>query len=286
MPVPASLASLSTTPASNQPSGGENPFPDLDDHIRAGYAFDAQNRDAIATKLNASAVSAFGLTLIDDADAATARATLGAVGLTGDQAVAGVKTFSSSPIAPTPTAGDNTTKVATTAFVKTAADAAVADRFRFFDTVAQATTSGTVVEYTTIPSWARRVTVLLRNVSTAGTSHYVIQLGSGSFATSGYTDAVTGITYGTNGGADAVGQGIPIHHSQAAQAVTGIVHFVLDEGNTWIAAGSLSAVGGTNPLGITSAGSIALAGVLDRIRITSVSADTFDSGSISYLFEG
>jgi len=126
MPVPTTLASLSTTAASNSPSGGENPFPDLDDHIRAGYAFDAQNRDAIAAKLNASAVSAFGLTLIDDADAATARATLGAVGLTGDQTVAGVKTFSSSPIAPTPTAGDNSTKAATTAFVKNAADAAAA----------------------------------------------------------------------------------------------------------------------------------------------------------------
>lgn len=33
--------------------------------------------DSIATKLNSSAVSAFGLTLVDDADAATARATLG-----------------------------------------------------------------------------------------------------------------------------------------------------------------------------------------------------------------
>ena len=126
MPVPTTLASLSTTAASNSPGGGENPFPDLDDHLRAGYAFDAQNRDAIATKLNASAVSAFGLTLIDDADAATARATLGAVGLTGNETVAGVKTFSSSPIVPTPTTGDNTTKAATTAFVKTTADASAA----------------------------------------------------------------------------------------------------------------------------------------------------------------
>lgn len=103
MPVPTTLASLSTTAGSNPPGGGENPFPDLDDHIRAGYAFDAQNRDAIAAKLSASAVSAFGLTLIDDADAATARATLGAVGLTGDQTVAGVKTFSSSPVVPSAT---------------------------------------------------------------------------------------------------------------------------------------------------------------------------------------
>lgn len=98
MPVPTTLASLSTTAASNSPSGGENPFPDLDDHIRAGYAFDAQNRDAIAAKLDASAVSAYMLTVLNDADAPTARATLGAVGLTGDQTVAGVKTFSSPPV--------------------------------------------------------------------------------------------------------------------------------------------------------------------------------------------
>ena len=36
---------------------------------------------------------------------------------TGDQTIEGVKAFSSSPIVPTPTAGDNSTKVATTAFV-------------------------------------------------------------------------------------------------------------------------------------------------------------------------
>jgi hypothetical protein len=38
---------------------------------------------------------------------------------TGDQTIAGVKTFSSSPIAPTPTVGDRTTKVATTTMFDT-----------------------------------------------------------------------------------------------------------------------------------------------------------------------
>lgn len=42
---------------------------------------------------------------------------------TGDETIAGVKTFSSSPIVPTPTIGDNSTKVATTAFVKASATA-------------------------------------------------------------------------------------------------------------------------------------------------------------------
>lgn len=40
------------------------------------------------------------------------------VKLTGDQTIADVKTFSSSPILPTPATSDNSTKGATTAFVK------------------------------------------------------------------------------------------------------------------------------------------------------------------------
>jgi len=42
------------------------------------------------------------------------------VNVTGDQAVAGVKTFSSSPIVPTPEIDDDSTKVATTAWVNDA----------------------------------------------------------------------------------------------------------------------------------------------------------------------
>jgi hypothetical protein len=42
---------------------------------------------------------------------------------TGNQTIEGVKTFSSSPIAPTPTVDDNTAKLATTAFVKSKSEA-------------------------------------------------------------------------------------------------------------------------------------------------------------------
>lgn len=41
----------------------------------------------------------------------------------GNQTIDGVKTFTSSPIVTTPTAGDNSTKVATTAFVKAKSEA-------------------------------------------------------------------------------------------------------------------------------------------------------------------
>lgn len=45
--------------------------------------------------------------------------------LTGAETVAGVKTFSSSPVIPTPTAGDNTTKAASTAYVVAAITALI-----------------------------------------------------------------------------------------------------------------------------------------------------------------
>jgi len=50
-------------------------------------------------------------------DSAIAAALGDVVKLTGNQSIGGVKTFTSSPVMPTPTAGDNTTKGATTAFV-------------------------------------------------------------------------------------------------------------------------------------------------------------------------
>jgi microcystin-dependent protein len=49
----------------------------------------------------------------------------GTLGVTGASTFTGTATFIASPAAPTPTTGDNTTKVATTAFVQTAVSAAI-----------------------------------------------------------------------------------------------------------------------------------------------------------------
>lgn len=74
MPVPSSINDLSTTAASNSPQGSEPALPQMDDYMRTYASFIALLRD---NKLNLSAVSSFILTLLDDVDAATARATLG-----------------------------------------------------------------------------------------------------------------------------------------------------------------------------------------------------------------
>jgi len=74
MPVPGSINDLSTTEASNSPPGGEATFPLLAKYLRTHASFIAALRDG---KLNASAVSAFMLTVLDDPDLATLQTTLG-----------------------------------------------------------------------------------------------------------------------------------------------------------------------------------------------------------------
>jgi hypothetical protein len=56
--------------------------------------------------------------------------------------------------------------------------------------------------------------------------------------------------------------------------------------NTWCQQGSLGVQSGGNA-NFLSAGSLALGGTLDRVRLTTVNGtDTFDAGSINIMYEG
>ena len=287
MPVPTTLASLSTTAASNQPSGGENPFPDLDDHIRAGYAFDAQNRDAIAAKLNASAVSAFGLTLIDDADAATARATLGAVGLTGSETVAGVKTFSSSPVLPGNASAP--LQAVPKQQAESIAAAAVIGYERLTQIAAKPSTSGTSVTFSGadgVPAWAKRVTVSLDLVSTNGTDQVCVSLGtSGGIDKTGYQGSSCFI--GTSGGvASTIGSGgatFPLTGASATRS--GRIVFENVGGNVWAFSGQVGDTSAGNV--ILVAGRKDLGATLTQLAVTTINGtDAFDSGQVTVIYEG
>ena len=70
------------------------------------------------------------------------------VDLTSAQTIAGAKTFSTSPIAPTPTGGDNSTKVATTAFVASALSGAATGADTYQGTWNASTNSPSLVSST------------------------------------------------------------------------------------------------------------------------------------------
>jgi hypothetical protein len=155
---------------------------------------------------------------------------------------------------------------------------------------AVASTSGTSIDFTSIPSWAKKITVMFNGVSTSGTSDALLRIGSGSITTSGYTSI--GGSYWTGASASAaVTSGIALSYTgltYAAGAYTGAITLNLlnSSTNLWVASGSLSSTGGTVTFSSAVVGSLALAGALDRVRITTVNGtDTFDAGSINILYE-
>ena len=149
---------------------------------------------------------------------------------------------------------------------------------------AVASTSGVAIDFTGIPSWAKRVTVMFNGVSTNGTSNYQVQLGAGSITTSGYAATTTTGQTGVTTASATTG-----HVVAASVSITSLFngHCVLTNisGNTWVGSSLLLATGATSYA--MGASNIALSGTLDRVRITTVNGtDTFDAGSINILYEG
>jgi hypothetical protein len=147
---------------------------------------------------------------------------------------------------------------------------------------AVASTSGTSIDFTSIPSWVKRVTVMFDSVSTDGSSNLQIQIGAGSVTTSGYTSS-TWTANTSNSGTVTTGY-ILTATNAAATTFYGNITISSFGSNTWIESHSL----GGSPSGYNSVGggTIALGGTLDRVRITTVNGtDTFDAGSINILYE-
>lgn len=149
--------------------------------------------------------------------------------------------------------------------------------------ISQASTSGTSIDFTGIPLWVKRVTVLFNDVSTSGTAHWIVQLGSGTVTTSGYLSASSQIN-NAGYGATSSTSGFIIYIGSASYRCSGTMTFANTTGNTWAASHALGE--STLPASICGGGTIALSGTLDRVRITTVGGtNTFDAGTINVMYE-
>jgi len=148
-----------------------------------------------------------------------------------------------------------------------------------------ASTSGTSIDFTSIPSYVKRVTVMFNGVSTNGTSKLRVQLGSGSVETSGYLGSSSAIASASANSAT-FSSGFDLNDSEAAIALRrGIFTCTLLGSNLWVLSGTLS-VQDTGYTSLTN-GTKTTSSTLDRVRITTVNGtDTFDAGSINILYEG
>ena len=150
---------------------------------------------------------------------------------------------------------------------------------------AVASTSGTSIDFTGLPAWVKRITVMFSGVSTNGTSNYQVQLGNGSVVTSGYLSANTTSNSGGNNLVTATSGIIVSQPDTGATSTIGALTLTLISSNTWIGTGVVyrTSTAATQHM----AASLALGGTLDRVRITTVNGtDTFDAGTINILYEG
>ena len=144
------------------------------------------------------------------------------------------------------------------------------------------TTNGsTSYDFTGIPSWSKRITVLFNGSSlTTGTS-LAIQIGSGTIQTTGYVSRADGSGGGSTTATNAF---IVTNGFSAAGLAYGSVVLTLFSGTTWINSGN---VGDSTVRTNASTGAVTLSGVLDILRVTTTSGtDAFDGGSVNILFEG
>jgi len=154
-----------------------------------------------------------------------------------------------------------------------------------------ATTSGTSHDFTGIPSWAKKITVMLSGVSTNGTSTVLIQIGdSGGIETSGYLCHAAVIQATVVGTTDYTsGFGLS-NDSAASYTLSGSYTLHLIDGTKWVLSGTKWVLSGsarqaTNRIAF-SAGEKSLTGTLDRVRLTTVNGtDTFDAGSVNIIYE-
>jgi hypothetical protein len=146
--------------------------------------------------------------------------------------------------------------------------------------------SGTSVDFTGIPSWVKRITIMLNGISTTSTGAVLFQIGTGgSPTTSGYTSVIT-TAFGTNSvNTSTSTAGFLLGGSLAAYTYNGNIFITNLSGNIWCCSG-LFCNTVTTPYTGQMAGSVTLAGVLNLVRMTTTAGtDTFDAGSVNILYE-
>lgn len=147
-----------------------------------------------------------------------------------------------------------------------------------------ASTSGTSIEFTGIPTWVKRITLNLSGVSTNGTSALVLYIGdAGGIELTGYLGSAwsTGAGAGVNNTT-----AFPITNTiSAATIMQGRIELTLldSTNNTWACSGIL---GFSNAASVQiSGGSKSLSASLDRVRLSANGVDTFDAGIVNIIYE-
>jgi hypothetical protein len=157
---------------------------------------------------------------------------------------------------------------------------------------AKLSTSGTTIDFTGLPAWMKRITVMFNGVSTNGTSFYAVRVRvGGSPVSTNYSGAVGSIYETENIAINSSSSEIPIQAIApvAGSSMTGVLTLskMNETGPVWAYSGTMYIPGGAVSLMSYIAGIVTLSGAVDGIQITTTGgANTFDAGTINILYEG
>jgi hypothetical protein len=148
--------------------------------------------------------------------------------------------------------------------------------------------SGTSVDFTSLPTGVKRITIMFNGISTNGSSNILVQLGdSGGVENTSYI-AISAYSGGTNlaAGTNAT-TGFAVNvGASSATTFYGSMTLCLQTGTTWVASHTFGIAQGAAYFSVHGGGTKALSATLDRVRITTVNGtDTFDAGSINIFYE-
>ena len=174
---------------------------------------------------------------------------------------------------------DSATSLATQQSIKAYVDTTVTAA-KVTPGTAVATTSGTSIDLTGLPSTVQRLFVILNGVSSNGTNDIGLQLGdSGGFETTGYDGAVS-----WDAGRTSFTSYYQLTEGLSSSSTCyGIVSLVKVSGTTWIATSNMSR--GDNSYVFSMAGSKTLSGTLTQVRLMLTGANTFDAGEVNIYYE-
>ena len=144
---------------------------------------------------------------------------------------------------------------------------------------AQAPNNVNSVDFYSIPSWVKRITILLDGISTNGSADLIIQIGSsGGFETSGYTS----VAYDNGGSVTDASSFIITRATTSSSNSYGIITICNAYDNSWVSSGQVS----YGSILTSSNGVKALSSTLDRLRlITNGGIDKFDAGAVNIMYE-
>jgi hypothetical protein len=140
--------------------------------------------------------------------------------------------------------------------------------------------SGSSVSFSSIPSWVKRITLIISGATINGANNLQVQFGtSGGIVTTGYLSSVSNQGGGTV--TNDTTSFIIANNVTSGESHSGIVTFATVGSNNWASSGLIKPATGIR----MSAGNKILTGALTTVQFMTSGVNTFTAGTANIIYE-